>query len=132
MPTALRLLNVPAPPDLDDLDGRDLSPLWSGDGGALARPIFAEVARRGRTRPLRAVREGRHKLIVAADTNQRELYDLREDPQETRNLAGERPDLAHSLELSLNELLRHDPREAPRPVELRKEHREQLRALGYH
>lgn len=43
------------------------------------------------TRPQSAVREGNYKLIYFYETRQAELYDLRRDPGETRNLSAAMP-----------------------------------------
>jgi hypothetical protein len=57
----------------------------------------------------RAITDGRWKLIVYPRINKMQLFDLRRDPQEIDDLAG---DAAHRKTLDrLTELLRHSQRE---------------------
>jgi cytochrome c-type biogenesis protein CcmH/NrfG len=79
--------------------------------------------------PLEAVRDARWKLIRAPEP---ELYDLRDDPGETRNLFGAHSEETARLERELDAFLADEPpREEgasrqPTPEEL-----ERLRSLGY-
>lgn len=137
LPTLLGLLDVEAPPDLP---GRDLSGLWL-EGTTPARPpplLFAEE--RFTITDKVAVRSGDLKLILNNDGRDLwragthvELYDLADDPDEARNLAGHRPIAEAFLR---QELERFRTQVAARaagsaPLELTDEEREQLRALGY-
>ena len=54
-------------------------------------------------RALTAVRGPRYKLIAGSDGS-RELYDLRADPHETKNLAGSKPEVLGKLRAVLEEL----------------------------
>ncbi|MDP9348534.1 MAG: N-acetylgalactosamine-6-sulfatase, partial [Gemmatimonadota bacterium] len=47
--------------------------------------------------PKLAVRDGWWKLLVAEDGSEMQLYDLRTDPAETRNLAARHPGVASRL-----------------------------------
>ncbi|WP_415382078.1 sulfatase [Halosimplex sp. TS25] len=85
-------------------------------------------------RPLQAVRDDEHKLIVTGPLNgehDRELYAWREDPGEDRDLLGERTDVADELLGVMRDTL--EPLddagefEAPDDEELE----EQLKDLGY-
>ena len=88
-PTICALAGVKPP---DGLAGRDLRPLWEGEGreGPRVRvPPFSNL--------MRSVRDERWKLIVYPQINHRQLFDLRDDPQETRDLAadqGHEPEIA--------------------------------------
>jgi arylsulfatase A-like enzyme len=107
-PTILELCDLPGLPRIDgasllgDLDGR-LSRAVHGpmtaDFLSRAREVYPEATgadfARMTTR-VYAVFDGRHHLIVDS-VGGRELYDLRDDPGETRNLARERPDVARRL-----------------------------------
>jgi arylsulfatase A-like enzyme/Flp pilus assembly protein TadD len=77
--------------------------------------------------PLLGMRSDRFKYIRAPRP---ELYDLREDPGETRNLVSERPDVVAELEQGLERRLA-----SARPVEARvtpdPARRQQLARLGY-
>jgi iduronate 2-sulfatase len=89
--TLLELAGVGASPDVD---ARSFA-------GVLAEPARAH-------RPdqvcleqtYSALRTETHKLI-ATHSQREELYDLREDPWETRNVAADQPDLAHELRTQL-------------------------------
>jgi arylsulfatase A-like enzyme len=81
---------------------------------------------------LRAVRDDRHKYVWSS-RSQPVLYDLREDPDESRDVLSERPGVAESLRAALEAWQAATPAyqaaaapEAPRAPEL-----EQLRSLGY-
>jgi arylsulfatase A-like enzyme len=76
-------------------DGEDLSSAVLGKTPARERPLYWE---NGQTRPAEAprgpslaIRKGDWKLLVNHDGSDAELYDLRADPKETSNRAGERP-----------------------------------------
>ncbi len=85
--------------------------------------------------PLRAIREGPWKYIVAADGRE-ELYHLTDDPDEANNLIKRRPPIANRLADHLRQWL-----DARRPYQrsikqggarsLDKDARRRLRALGY-
>ena len=86
-------------PTLCDLAGLDMSGIapWTdgvslADGGAERPPVAMEYAAEGSIAPLVALRDGRWKYIACvADPEQ--LFDLKADPAERRNLA---PDPAHA------------------------------------
>ena len=79
---------------------------------------------------LTAVRDGRYKFIAAP---RRELYDTQTDPNETRNIATENPNLADALQRALDDVRRRTGNDlktqAPQAVDPEVE--ERLRALGY-
>ena len=61
-----------------------------------------------------------------------ELYDLKKDPDEMRNLVAERPEVVSRLKRDLEELKRRDSSSRTLPIkELTPEEKEKLRALGY-
>jgi arylsulfatase A-like enzyme len=78
--------------------GQDLALLWSGRRKELRSTVFLPF-----TDTMRAVRDERWKLIVYPQINHQELFDLKRDPDEQRNLAKERPDEVARM----TELLRH-------------------------
>jgi len=75
--------------------------------------------------PLFGLRHGRWKYIEAPRP---ELYDVENDPGETKNLVGSQPERAEELRKMLAE---HLPTESPAPVVADRETRERLEAIGY-
>lgn len=113
-PTLCSLASVPVP-DGVSFDGEDLSALFRGGKQPRAKPLFWEYGRKPAPKgqkglrafpypgepdsrsPNVAVRDGRWKLLVNADGSRAELYDLSTDPNEMKNLAEARPDIAQRL-----------------------------------
>lgn len=86
MPTALGLLGVPVPADLD---GKDLSGFLRGAGGDRP-PVYMEAEaprQRFGFAPEHAIADGPLKLI---DTPNPRLFDVDADPKEEKNLVAER------------------------------------------
>ena len=84
-PTLLAQGAVAEPPGID---GRDLTPLWSGGDPTWRKSLFLPYRD-----VMRAVRDDRYKLIVYPNVNHRQLFDLVEDPDELHNLIAD-PDHA--------------------------------------
>ena len=83
------------------------------------------------TRRIHSIRKGRFKLIRYPGHGRDffELYDLEEDPRETRNIAAERPELRVRLTEDLDAWY-DGSHENPAPAPSERE-REGLRSLGY-
>jgi arylsulfatase A-like enzyme len=138
MPTLLDILGAPFS---EPMHASSLLPLMLGEESS-GRPAWSVIdpqPKSGRSQQF-AIRSETHKLIVtpASDENEDDsiaLYDLANDPQESRNIADSAPATAQALRASLAEVraersLRGDPdyrskRSIPPPVKRR------LRALGY-
>ncbi len=126
MPTVLSLLGARVPANLD---GQDLT-----QPGAADRAVFAATVSPFVTygwAPLAAVYEGGFKYIHGPTA---ELYDVSDDPLETRNLAGDRPELAARMRVRLEELFGADLAAALTPSPTRHldaDERTRLEALGY-
>jgi arylsulfatase A-like enzyme len=120
-PTILAWAGAPAPPGLP---GRDLLRA-AGQRRALV------LAQYGRERY--CVRTAEWKLIVS--DGRAELYDLRRDPREQRDVAASHADVRQRLAAALGawqaERRAQGTAPAGRAVELPAEERAQLRALGY-
>jgi arylsulfatase A-like enzyme len=69
-----------------DIAGHDLAPIWSGRKKTVRDSIFLPY-----TTHMRAVRDARWKLIAYPQINHWQLFDLKKDPHESRNLAEEKP-----------------------------------------
>ena len=90
LPTLSALANAGQEPEYaTPLDGKSLLPhLETGEGHD---EVLGEYLGEGAAAPIVMIRRGRHKFIHSpGDPDQ--LYDLRDDPDELRNIAAERPD----------------------------------------
>ncbi|MCP4803837.1 MAG: sulfatase-like hydrolase/transferase [Proteobacteria bacterium] len=97
MPTALGLLDIDVP---KDLDGVDLSPTLAGERAPI-RPVYLEsemVTERFGFHPEIAVAEGHHKLM---GTPSPRLFDMAVDPREEKNLVPTDPDRVADLDAKL-------------------------------
>ncbi len=105
-PTLLELAGAKAPPG-QPLDGVSLAPLLKNPGARLGRealywhfPGYLEsyVHPRGwRTAPVGTIRAGDFKLLEFFEDGRLELYNLKDDLSETRNLAPALPEKAREL-----------------------------------
>lgn len=105
LPTLCTIAGAKLPAD-SKLDGEDVSSALLGQPVARKKPLLWEYGRnndtfaypQGKDRsPNVAILEGNWKLLINADGTGTELYDLAEDPKETRNLAADKPDVAERL-----------------------------------
>jgi arylsulfatase A-like enzyme/Flp pilus assembly protein TadD len=133
MPTVLDLLGVARPAGAT-LDGRSLADALRGGPPPAEAAAYAEsllpLLHFGWS-DLRVLREGRWKYIEAPRP---ELYDLRDDPGETRNLAEREPLRSAALRGALAGLLaeeRTKAREGPAAANVPPDLLEKLGALGY-
>jgi arylsulfatase A-like enzyme/Tfp pilus assembly protein PilF len=130
MPTVLELLGVPGPAGLS---GGSLVPLMTGDRTRMDLEGYAEsmypLHHYGWSE-LRALRSGRYKAI---DAPRPELYDLEQDPGETRNLFAERRALGDQMIARLRQMDQAFNKVAPAQpaVDVDPEVRSRLAALGY-
>ena len=128
MPTVLDEVNAPIPAAVQ---GRSLRSF--GDG---TRRDLLAVAETFYPRyhygwsDLQAINDGRYKFIAAPE---RELYDLQNDPGETRNLAAANPQRADALARALRDMQSRSAGSAATaaPRQMDPEAEERLRALGY-
>lgn len=127
MPTLLDFAGLPSP---DDLHGESLRPLLEvGPAGSDGAPRIAV----SNGAPGTAIREGRWKLLKRSGADlPLELYDLKDDPGETRNVADGHPIVTRYL-LETVARLEADSKPPPAPGEraLTPAKRDELRALGY-
>jgi arylsulfatase A-like enzyme/cytochrome c-type biogenesis protein CcmH/NrfG len=122
-PTAMRALGM----QLADVDGIDLSPAFSRAAlpqRELYAESFAPLVEFGWA-PLRALRTAGRKLIAAPAP---ELFDIEQDPAETKNLAGTQSNDVQALQARVN---RYSGPDLPSPAAADREAAERLRALGY-
>lgn len=132
MPTALELLGVPVP---EGVSGRSLAGVLRGGPAPREAPTYAEsllpLLHYGWS-DLRVLREGRFKYIQAPRP---ELFDLRADPGELRDLSAAEPARAEALRAGLARMLEAERRVAQAPSaagdSVPPELLERLGALGY-
>jgi arylsulfatase A-like enzyme/Tfp pilus assembly protein PilF len=126
MPTVLALLGQSAPAESI---GRSLVPMMTGATGDLNLDAYSESyypRYHYGWSELRALRAGRFKLIAAPRP---ELYDLDQDPGETRNVYAERRQLADRMAAQLDRIAAASTETEPARVD--PDTRERLAALGY-
>lgn len=127
LPTILVSLGLPLP---TGLPGEDLRPL-AGGRPRPAVPVSYAESWFGRLHfgwsELRAVRSGDWKYVRAPRP---ELYDLRTDPLERRNIAAERPDITARLASDLASVT-DSSRSASTPAPVGAAALERLQSLGY-
>jgi arylsulfatase A-like enzyme len=133
MPTVLDYLQIPYPPN--QIQGQSLLPLIEGKDSAHDY-VCALETEQDQTRL--AIRHGPWKLLCMAEGDPRyELYNLRDDPLESRNLSKERPDIVAQLRNALREWRdrNHEARISSKEQEeskgLSPEDKKKLRSLGY-
>ncbi len=99
-----------------DVDGVSLLPLLRG-GRLKPRPIFWHYPHYSNQggRPASAVREGDWKLIEFLEDGRRELYNLRDDISETRNLIRKEPRTTSRLQSLLDNWRKKSGAVMPRP-----------------
>lgn len=112
-PTLAHLAGLKMPQTMQSLDGMDLSPALA-DPARVSRP-YAYHAYNRPGRIGQAVRTARYRLVrwtqEATGARVYELYDLKGDPGETRNMADTQPSIRAELESYLDA--------QPRPVTVR-------------
>lgn len=103
------------------LDCESLLPVLTGAGELQREAIYfhyPNYAFHKRNRLGSVIRKGRHKLIHFYDDDSVELYDLKSDLGESRDLAADQPGLAAALDQELTEWLRATGARMPyRPAE---------------
>jgi choline-sulfatase len=129
-PTVLDFLHVPPPPSFA---GRSLmDQAGAGRPGFDSHPVYAESLHTHDAfgwAPLRSLRDGDFKYIEAPTP---ELYNLRDDPHEQRNLARAAPARALALKGQLAQLLARYPPAGPASAQpVSSAAQAQLKSLGY-
>ena len=96
------------------MQGVDLSPLIRGQTDRVRDRAMVECGPTHLCSQLTLITES-HKLVVYRDEEFGELYDLRTDPDQHRNLWTEHPDLRHGLmQQLLQQRMLEEPTPAPR------------------
>jgi arylsulfatase A-like enzyme len=131
-PTVLELMGLSDHAALTDMQGRSLVPLLRGISAEKRRAFSRTLW----NKPRYGVRDGRFKLIWDSRADTVELYNLKDDPQETANLVEYRSVVAGFLRQRLYQWLRDQEHlragaPAPESVVLEEDLLRQLDALGY-
>jgi arylsulfatase A-like enzyme len=97
-PTILEIAGQSLRPELHN-DGKSLVPVLKGSTDEIHDAVYFHYPHRSnqKGRPSSAVRKGDHKLIVFFDDDHRELYNLKDDIGESKNLAEEMPELTETM-----------------------------------
>ena len=114
-PTFLEAMNL-KPQEGKKLDGESLFPILKQTGKLKRSEIFIHYpnyAFHGGNRLGASVRQGDYKLIARFDDGSVELYNVRKDISEKKNLAKETPELAAQLKLKLDTWLKETQAEMP-------------------
>ena len=133
MPTVLDLLGVPIPANAI-VDGQSVASLMAGTRAEMGLEAYAEAVyplHHFGWSDLRALRQGRYKLIAAPRP---ELYDLQDDPTEQKNIFSDRKALGDRMLVRLSEMEAHFKASAPaksEAVEVDPDAKARLAALGY-
>ncbi len=134
MPTLLDLMGI-STEDLP-LQGRSLLPLLAGEGLELHAFSHARAVSEEQD-ALYSVRSDRWRLLFDRATGSGRLYDLKDDPGETRDVAASNPEVVTSLRRLLGQQAERDRKLAERvgpaapPTSLDEDLQRELRALGY-
>jgi arylsulfatase A-like enzyme len=96
-PTVAEIVNLPGDALLAPVDGVSLVPLFDGPTGPRATAIAFRYGGMG------ALVDNNYKLVATSITDQAfELYDLAADPQESRDIAGEQPEVFERMQAEFN------------------------------
>jgi arylsulfatase A len=96
-PTLLDMAGLPLRPD-QHMDGVSIVPLLTGSAQGLGRDtLYWHYPHYHRTNPYGAIRSKDWKLIEFFEDGSLELYNLKDDPRETTNLAAKQPERAQQL-----------------------------------
>jgi arylsulfatase len=133
LPTLLELLGIPIP---ESLQGESLVAAMNGDEGAddgIEEPVFAEASLRAvKTVALDSYSRGDWKLIeTRVPETRRQLFNLRDDPQERHDRLASEPEVAARMSAELQRFRDALPIGHSETVPLSDEEIRELQSLGY-
>jgi len=109
-------------------DGESIVEALKGIPFARKKPIYWQwkyASAKNEFWPTTAIQEGNWKLLISHETGQKELYDIKTDWKEERNLAEQYPDKVKTLSSEVNQWVTQLP-ESP-PEDCFSEHRNDLK-----
>jgi arylsulfatase A-like enzyme len=130
LPTVLDVAGIRLTPDHQGESLRTLNPAEDRVVFSESFPDNLSQLRRRTDVVQRAIYQGNRKLIVSS-TGQAELYNLSQDPTETRNLYGLDDPAARLLNSVMESWIQRIPRPRPRDKKLDRQTVDRLRSLGY-
>ena len=131
-PTILDFLRIKGK-GREKMEGRSLLPLIYKGRYNTSRIIYGELREPKRGRHVVYVKEGNWKLIFNVWKGDGELYNLRNDPGETRDIKGEEKEVFSRLVKRAREYLSREKKSIPggNKSRLKEEIRRRLKGLGY-
>ena len=101
----------------DTLDGQNLLPLLQEQAGFPPRPLYWHYPHYSNQggKPSGAIRDGHWKLIEFYEDRHTELFDLVDDPSESRDISLQHPQIVKRLAASLAEWRTHTGAKMPTP-----------------
>jgi arylsulfatase A-like enzyme len=123
--SALTGLDVPS-----EVQGRSLTALLQGREG-VARPYLSESIAYGHEKKAFYTQDGWLLLIPSSEAESGQLFNLREDPLESHNLWGERPEKVSELRAAYKRFARGLNEHEGRVQEIDAQERKALQELGY-
>jgi len=100
LPTACALAEIPPP---EGIDGLSFLPVMLGDEGAQKEHAFLYWEFHERETTEQAVRMGRWKAVRHNPSGPVELYDLESDKGETKDIAGQNPEIVKNIRVVLDQ-----------------------------
>ena len=98
MPTILDIVGLSYENMLPIVDGISIKPLFAGEIGPREKPITFHYAQ-----TKAAVIDNNYKLLqMKVGTDKYELYDLKKDPKESKNLINDLPEVAQKMKSQIN------------------------------
>jgi arylsulfatase A-like enzyme len=99
-PTVQQMADI-TPLDKSAIDGESLVPLLTQSGALHRKSLFWHFPHYGGTEPYGVVRQGEYKLIEFYEDGRQELYHLKKDPGETKDLSLMLPEVRQNLSTTL-------------------------------
>lgn len=112
-PTILEMAGLPLKPS-EHLDGVSLAPALKRKKAKAPRSLYWHYPHYHRTRPYGAIRDGDWRLVEFYEDNSLQLFNLKDDPSESKDLAASMPDKVQRLHSKLVEWRKEVGAQMPR------------------